>query len=81
MSSDTQWPGVSVVMPVLNEERHLATAVEHVLSQGYPGAMELVMAVGPSSDKTNEVALELASEHEQVIVIENPTGKLSLIHI
>lgn len=62
-------------MPVLNEERHLATAVEHVLSQGYPGAMELVMAVGPSSDKTNEVALELASEHEQVIVIENPTGK------
>lgn len=74
MSSETQWPGISVVMPVLNEERHLAAAVEHVLAQGYPGAMELVMAVGPSADRTREVAAELASHHEQVVIIDNPAG-------
>src|SRR5690606_1722796 len=29
------WPPISVVMPVLNEERHLREAVRQVLSQQY----------------------------------------------
>ena len=37
MTDPVDWPPVSVVMPVLNEERHLATSVEHVLEQNYPG--------------------------------------------
>ena len=40
---------VSVVMPVRNEERHLAEAVGHVLAQDYPGEIEVVLAVGPSA--------------------------------
>ncbi len=75
MSNETTWPGVSVVMPVLNEERHLATAVEHVLLQRYSGPVEVIMAVGPSSDRTEEVAAELVAAHEQVVVIDNPTGR------
>ncbi|HEX5905663.1 MAG TPA: glycosyltransferase family 2 protein, partial [Propionibacteriaceae bacterium] len=34
------WPGVSVVMPVLNEERHLEAAIRRVLDQDYPGELE-----------------------------------------
>src|SRR5690348_17284068 len=41
-----EYPPVSVVMPVRNEERHLAEAVRHVLGQDYPGEFELVLAVG-----------------------------------
>ena len=41
------WPGVSVVMPILNEERHLRAAVAGVLDQHYPGDLELIMAIGP----------------------------------
>ena len=48
------WPGVSVIMPVRNEERHLAAAVAGVLAQDYPGEIEVIMAVGPSSDATSE---------------------------
>jgi glycosyltransferase involved in cell wall biosynthesis len=69
-----EWPGVSVVMPVLDEERHLRSAVGHVLSQEYPGALELVLALGPSSDRTDEVATEIAATDARVRFVPNPTG-------
>jgi len=33
------WPSVSVIIPVLNEERHLAQAVRMILDQDYPGSL------------------------------------------
>src|SRR3954471_15772201 len=68
------WPGVSVVMPVLDEERHLRTAVGTVLGQDYPGPLELVLALGPSRDRTDEIAAELAAEDARVRTVANPTG-------
>lgn len=68
------WPGVSVVMPVLDEERHLRTAVAHILEQDYPGELEVVMALGPSTDRTDEVAGELAAADPRVRFVRNPTG-------
>lgn len=67
-------PGVSVVMPVLNEERHLRTAVGHVLSQDYDGEIELVVALGPSTDRTDEVAAEISTADPRVRCVANPTG-------
>jgi glycosyltransferase involved in cell wall biosynthesis len=64
---------VSVVMPVLNEEEHLATAVESVLAQRYPGTIDVCLAVGPSRDRTAEVAADL-SRRLPVTVVANPTG-------
>lgn len=69
------WPAVSVIMPVLNEERHLADAVGHILNQDYPGELELVLAVGPSRDKTRQIAERLAAEDPRIIVVPNPTGR------
>ena len=54
------WPHVGVVMPILNEERHLEEAVDAVLGQDYPGPIELVLALGPSRDRTDEIAHALA---------------------
>ncbi len=62
-------------MPVLNEEHHLATAVEHVLEQDYPGELEIALAVGPSQDRTREVADGLADADPRITVVENPSGK------
>ena len=42
-----QWPRVNVVMTVINEERHLAHAVDRLLAQDYPGELDIVIAVGP----------------------------------
>ncbi len=68
------WPPVSVVMPVLNEERHLTEVVQRALDQDYPGDVEVVLAVGPSRDRTAEVARELAAADSRVRVVDNPTG-------
>lgn len=65
---------VSVVMPVLNEERYLEESVRRVLDQHYDGEVELVLAVGPSKDRTMEIARTLAETHPRVAVVENPTG-------
>ena len=73
-SPGTEWPPVSVVMPVRNEERHLSEAVRHILEQDYPGELELVLAVGPSRDRTLAIAEQLATDHPNVTVVPNPTG-------
>ena len=46
---------ISFVMPVLNEEQYLEAAVKSVFDQDVPGDLELVLALGPSSDSTNEL--------------------------
>ena len=68
------WPGVSVVMPVLDEERHLRSAVGTVLGQDYPGPLELVLALGPSGDRTDEIAAAAAAADPRVQTVPNPTG-------
>jgi len=68
-------PPVSVVMTVVDEERHLHTAVQHVLDQDYPGSLEIVIAVGPSRDHTQQIADELAQQHQLLRIVANPSGK------
>jgi succinoglycan biosynthesis protein ExoA len=72
---DTAWPGVSVVMPVLNEEPHLESAIGRVLEQEYPGKLEVIIAVGPSSDRTPEIAAALAAVDSRIRVVDNPAAR------
>lgn len=71
----TDWPAVSTVLTVLNEEHHLRSAVSSVLAQDYPGPLELVLALGPSTDRTDEVAAALAREDPRVLCVKNPSGR------
>ncbi|MYS35985.1 glycosyl transferase family 2 [Streptomyces sp. KhCrAH-43] len=73
--SAAQPPAVSVIMPVLNEERHLRNSVRHILEQEYAGEMEVVIALGPSTDRTDEIAAELVAEDPRVHTVPNPTGR------
>ena len=68
-------PAVSVIMPILNEERHLRDAVAMILAQDYAGPLEVVLALGPSRDRTDEVAAALAAGDARVRVVPNPTGR------
>ncbi|MER6393068.1 glycosyltransferase family 2 protein [Streptomyces sp. NPDC001523] len=75
-----QQPAVSVIMPVLDEERHLRDSVRHILGQEYAGEMEVVIALGPSTDRTDEIAAELVREtashpRARVHTVPNPTGR------
>ena len=69
-----RYPGVSVVMPVRNEERHLAASVAGVLGQAYEGDLELILVIAPSQDRTREVADRLAATDPRIRLIDNPPG-------
>ncbi|MEI6843910.1 MAG: glycosyltransferase family 2 protein [Actinomycetes bacterium] len=71
----SQVNGVSVILPVLNEEFYLSESVSAILSQDYLGQMEVVLSIGPSKDRTLEVARALASKDSRVVIIENPSGR------
>lgn len=68
------YPHVSVVMPVVNEERHLRASVQRILGQDYPGDLDVTLAVGPSRDDTAGVAAALAADDPRVRVVDNPSG-------
>ncbi len=63
-------------MPVRDAERNLAESVTHVLSQSYPGELEVVLAVGPSKDKTEQIAKDLAAGDPRIRVVANPSGQI-----
>ena len=67
---------MSFVIPVLNEEKHLFSAVSSIFDQvGLPeGQVEVILAIGPSTDDTKGVAQRLKAQYP-VQIVDNPTGK------
>ncbi|UUT36486.1 glycosyltransferase family 2 protein [Microbacterium elymi] len=59
-------------MPVLNEVDYLERAVRTVLAQQIDGPSEIVLALGPSTDGTDDVARALAADDERIVLVGNP---------
>lgn len=72
----SEYPGVSYVMPVLNEQGYLADAVAAVLSQEYPAEAELVIALGASTDDTSAIARRLADADDRIVLVDNPDNDI-----
>lgn len=72
--SDPSWPScVSVVVPARNAETTLRQAVASALAQDVTIPLEVVVAVGPSTDATEALADDLARD-ERVRVVANAAG-------
>ena len=67
--------GLSVILPILNEERDLRESISAILDQKYIGEFEVILALGPSRDRTTEIAKELADADSRIILVNNPTGR------
>jgi glycosyltransferase involved in cell wall biosynthesis len=67
-------PGVSYVMPVLNEVTHVEAAIASLLDQDYEGPFDVIVALGPSIDGTTELLERLSRVDPRIRVIDNPTG-------
>lgn len=73
----TSWPEVTIVMPVLNEERHLPRTLQSVMEQDYPRSqLELLVVDGGSVDCSREVVREFAARFPAVRIklLHNPNG-------
>ena len=68
-------PGISVILPVLNEQAHLEDSIRAILSQKYLGNIEVILALGPSRDLTNDIAAGLAAEDSRITLVDNPSGR------
>ncbi len=68
-------PAISVILPVLNEEAHLESALSSILSQDYRGEIEVILAIGPSRDRTLAIAEELSVKDSRIVLVDNPTGR------
>jgi len=67
------YPLITIVMPVRNEERFIAATIQQLLNQDYPrDRYEIIVADGESRDRTCEIVEEIARTHSQVILRSNP---------
>jgi succinoglycan biosynthesis protein ExoA len=66
-------PLVTVVVPCRNEEKHIATCLESILSNDYPkDRLEILVLDGMSEDRTREIVQGYAERYEQVRLVDNP---------
>ena len=68
----TDWPGVSYVVPILNEAEYVEAAVASILAQDYPGSTEVVLALGPSTDGTNDIVARMQASDPRIQSVDNP---------
>ena len=71
------FPFVSVVLPIRNEERTIGDCLSAVLAQDYPaGRMEVLVVDGQSTDRTRVVVEEAAARDpwSRVRLLDNPVG-------
>ena len=66
---------VSVILPVLNEAEYLEDALAPILGQEFNGELEVILAIGPSKDRTMEIAKKISERDPRVIIVENPSGR------
>lgn len=79
-------PSISVIIPALNEEKHLETALTSVLALEYP-RLEIIVLNDRSTDGTPAILERMATQHPQLHVIhihELPSdwlGKNHALHV
>jgi len=67
------YPFITVVMPVLNEEKYILFTLNELLAQDYPPeSFEIIVADGGSTDSTREIVSRISHSHPQVILMDNP---------
>lgn len=64
-------------MPVLNEEDYVAAAVASILAQEGLDEREILLVLGASTDRTDQVVAGLAAAHPEIRVLHNPRNAIS----
>jgi glycosyltransferase involved in cell wall biosynthesis len=66
-------PKVSVIMPVLNEEKYIGKALDSLLKTSIPpGEMEILVIDGGSKDRTREIVEKYCQRYPFIYLLENP---------
>lgn len=74
MSDETR-PKVSVLIPVLNEEKHLPDSLPRMQGQEVEGGFELIFIDGGSTDRTRELIEREAARDDRIRLLDNPARR------
>jgi len=66
---DQDWPAVAVVIPARNEADNIGRAVSSLLTQDYPGPVQVFVVDDNSNDGTAAAAKQGAGPHEERLTI------------
>lgn len=66
--------GVSYVMPVLNDAKNIIYALESLLAQEHDEPFEIIIALAPSTDGTEELLHSVSKKDARILLLENPIG-------
>ena len=66
---------VSVLVPVLNEEAHLAEALAAMQGQDFKGQIEFLLIDGGSSDRTRDLVTAAARTDPRIRLLTNPARR------
>ena len=76
----SNWPSVAIIIPARNEEKYIATALESLISQKYPGNFKITVVNDNSNDNTLEAVKKIKDQSIAVLngssLPKGWTGKL-----
>lgn len=79
LDDETLLPSISFVIPMYNEQAHIASCLNSILAQNYPaGKLQIVVVDGNSTDASEKVVRdEFAGLESPLTIITNPLRKTS----
>lgn len=74
----TDFPTVSVLVPVLNEAPYLARCLDCIFSQDYPPELVEVLVIdGGSTDGSRDIVAQYRYRHPNLRLLNNPSGRIA----
>jgi succinoglycan biosynthesis protein ExoA len=70
----SEYPIVSIIMPLLNEEVYIQRCLDSLLAQDYPREkMEIIVVDGMSDDGTRKIIRSAQQNNTHIFLIDNPS--------
>lgn len=64
---------LSVICPIYNEEKYIASCLESILQQDFPKEeMEVLLVDGMSTDRTREIVQQYTEQYPFIFLLDNP---------
>ena len=74
-----EWPKVSFIIPISNEEATIRDCLDSILSQNYPiDKIEILIADGNSIDRSCDIVKEYRQRYDNIHLFDNPEKNTSI---
>ncbi len=81
LAEPAEWPSVSLLISLYNEEKHITQRIENLLALDYPqDKLEILIGSDGSTDQTNELVRRFSNSRVQLREFDQRSGKPSVLN-